>query len=96
MASGRDERGQRIRVGLTGLAAVLVLVAAIAAVLDGMRDEEGPANAAQAVVANAAQPNEPLAEIGVVPATVASNTLDLTPTREPEPIQPTPPPQPLD
>jgi hypothetical protein len=71
---------QRVRVGLTGLAAVLLIVAAAAAIFESASDEPPVAaidadhNAAVAnmIVDNSLDitpkvPNEPLAEIGVAP-----------------------------
>lgn len=74
----KQERMQRVRVGLTGLAAVLVVVAAAAAVFESASDEPVTASAPNAidsatVVENMLPPeeetpNEPLAEIGAAPA----------------------------
>ena len=71
----RQERMQRVRVGLTGLAAVLIVAAAAAAVFESAGDES--ANAANAAAPPTAvenmltdeteTPNEPLAEIGAAP-----------------------------
>ena len=71
MASGSEaqdeakERVQRVRIGLTGLAFVLVLVLIGAAITNWSTD---PPTANQ-VIANAmpSEPNEPLAEIGAAP-----------------------------
>jgi hypothetical protein len=52
---------QRIRIGLTGLAFVFLFVLLFAAI--SRNGGEAPAN--QAV--NSAEPNEPLAELGVAP-----------------------------
>jgi len=72
-------RMQRVRVGLTGLAAVLLVVAVAAAVFESASDEApntgNPQHnemAAKAAVSNMLDsvpvvPNEPLAEIGVAP-----------------------------
>lgn len=72
----KQERMQRVRVGLTGLAAVLVVVAAAAAVFESAGDDPAaaPDNAAATAVENmlveddVETPNEPLAEIGAAPA----------------------------
>lgn len=55
---------QRIRIGLTGLAFVFLLVLLGTAISRGSEEAapNGPASA------NLAQPNEPLAELGVAPA----------------------------
>ena len=71
-------RVQRIRVGLTGLGAVLLVVAATAAIFDTARRDAqagatavAPSAAVSPAIENAAEPaNEPLAEIGVTPMTV--------------------------
>lgn len=55
---------QRIRIGLTGLAAAFIIVLFASAISRSSRDE--PMNAAQAqAIAN--EPSEPLAELGVAP-----------------------------
>jgi hypothetical protein len=56
---------QRVRIGLTGLAFVFVLVILGAAV--SRWGEEAPDNNNVAVVNADAEPNEPLAELGVAP-----------------------------
>jgi hypothetical protein len=69
---------QRVRVGLTGLGAVLLVVAVSAAIFESARKQPGDnvvaMNASQAQVANMVgnsadqAPNDPLTEIGVTPA----------------------------
>ena len=61
-----NERVQRVRIGLTGLAFVFVLVLIGAAITNW---GDAPTNAANQAMANAtpAEPNEPLAEIGAAP-----------------------------
>jgi hypothetical protein len=59
---------QRIRIGLTALAAVFILVLLGSIVSRSSRDDVS--NAAQQVAAN--EPSEPLAELGVAPG--ASDT----------------------
>ncbi|WP_309603170.1 hypothetical protein [Sphingomonas sp.] len=61
-----NERMQRIRIGLSGLAFVFLLVL-IGAAISNWGDT--PTNAANQAIANAtpAEPNEPLAEIGAAP-----------------------------
>lgn len=56
---------QRIRIGLTGLAFAFLLVLLASAISRSSHDEAS-INAAQAA-ANAAEPTEPLAELGVAP-----------------------------
>jgi hypothetical protein len=75
---------QRVRIGLTGLAFVFVLVL-LAAVFTTPSDEEpitansldypAASGAASANVADA-EPKEPLAELGVAPGNVDSNTAE--------------------
>ncbi len=61
---------QRIRIGLTGLAFVFLLVLLGTAI--SKSSDDGAANLA---AVNAAEPNEPLAELGVAPG---SNEQDGT------------------
>jgi hypothetical protein len=64
----RRERMQRIRVGLTGLAVVLLIVFAATALFNRVRDAQSPAtNAAQASEAEKSSMDEPLADLGVAP-----------------------------
>ena len=56
---------QRVRIGLTGLAFVFLLVLLGAAVSRWSADEPGPNTANEVNVE--AEPNEPLAELGVAP-----------------------------
>lgn len=94
MASGNSERGQRVRVGLTGLAAVLVIVAAVAAIFESATDDPATVAVAENGMSNdASSVDEPLAQIGVVPSSETANqALDLVPETPPEPIEPVPPP----
>ena len=73
---------QRIRVGLTGLGAVLLIVAISAAIFESARQQPGNEVAlnrteqtvANMVAANATEaPSDPLTEIGVTPGTPAAN-----------------------
>ena len=57
---------QRVRIGLTGLAFVFLLVL-LGAVISRWSTDEPGSNLANAVVNNDAEPNEPLAELGVAP-----------------------------
>jgi hypothetical protein len=67
------ERMQRIRVGVTGLAAVLLVVAVATAIASGVRrsaDETAANVAPPAVVVtvdNSSSENEPLAQLGAAP-----------------------------
>ena len=65
MADDAGTSAQRIRIGLTGLAFVFLLVLLGAAICRWGEADSVPNNA---VEANAdAEPNEPLAELGVAP-----------------------------
>jgi hypothetical protein len=82
-AADRDqgERVQRVRAGVTGLAAVLVIAGLAGAIFNSASEERpvGPsgstdAQAVASITGNTAtaidsSPNEPLAELGVAPAT---------------------------
>ena len=74
---------QRVRVGLTGLGAVLLIVAVSAAIFESARRPEtaasAPSQRTEQAVANMVgktveAPSEPLAEIGVTPAAPAAAT----------------------
>ena len=66
----KDERTQRIRTGLTGLAIVFLLVMLGAAIT---RSSEEHPPAPDNALATPAGPNDPLAEIGAAPATSPTN-----------------------
>jgi hypothetical protein len=97
---------QRVRVGLTGLGAVLLVVAVSTAIFESARHRPGSgdnvvaANASQAQVANmvgnsaADAPNDPLTEIGVTPAgPPATNTVaPIEPPPVPTAVAPAPAP----
>jgi len=68
MAHQAGSSAQRIRIGLTGLAAAFIIVLFASAISRSSHD--GTANAAQQAIAN--EPSEPLAELGVAPG--ASDT----------------------
>lgn len=61
---------QRIRIGLTGLAFVFLLVMLGTAISRSTENSAAPANNANA---NASEPNEPLAELGVAPGDSGTN-----------------------
>ena len=65
MADDAGITAQRIRIGLTGLGFAFLLVL-LGSVISRSGDDDGAGTAA-AVEANDAQPNEPLAELGVAP-----------------------------
>ena len=60
---------QRIRIGLTGLAAAFIIVLFASAISRSSRDEV--TNAAQQTAVN--EPSEPLAELGVAPGSSEQN-----------------------
>ncbi len=64
MADDGGITAQRIRIGLTGLAFAFLLVLLGSVISRSRREAPGGATAAEA---NDAQPNEPLAELGVAP-----------------------------
>ena len=67
----KEERMQRIRIGLTGLAFVFLLVLLGTAI---SRSGEDPlSKASQNELATPEEPNEPLAEIGAAPGTATSS-----------------------
>jgi len=68
MAHQAGTSAQRIRIGLTGLAAAFIIVLFASAISRSSHD--GTANAAQQATDN--EPSEPLAELGVAPG--ASDT----------------------
>ena len=93
---------QRVRIGLTGLAFVFILVL-LGAVFSRPSQEEpitantieremDPVNRAAAPPANAAEPKEPLAELGVAPGNADTNS--SVPAAPPADPALAPPPQP--
>jgi hypothetical protein len=62
----RQERMQRMRVGLTGLAVVLLIVA-LATALFNRAGTSGPTNVAENVAQAKTEKDEPLAHLGVAP-----------------------------
>lgn len=74
---GADEQGndrmQRIRVGLTGLAVVLVLVALVTAVFTRVNNSAPPG--ANASVTKDNSKDEPLANLGVTPGAPANEAV---------------------
>ena len=67
----REERMQRIRIGLTGLAFVFLLVLLGTAI--SRSGEDGSAVPVHNELAAPEEPNEPLAEIGAAPGTTGEN-----------------------
>ena len=70
-ATGRDtetgDRMQRVRVGLTGLAVVLLIIALAAAVFRRVDDQAGVSSANNSAQVLPPSIDEPLAELGVAP-----------------------------
>ena len=64
MSDDTGTSAQRIRIGLTGLAVAFLLVL-FGSVISRSRDENSPLQGNEQL--NDAQPNEPLAELGVTP-----------------------------
>ena len=64
----KEERMQRIRIGLTGLAFVFLLVLLGTAISRSSEDSAAPP-----VQNELQEPNEPLAEIGAAPGTTTEN-----------------------
>ena len=64
MSDDTGTSAQRIRIGLTGLAVAFLLVL-FGSVISRSRDENSPPQGNEQL--NDAQPNEPLAELGVTP-----------------------------
>ena len=67
----KEERMQRIRIGLTGLAFVFLLVLLGTAISRSSEDRSVPP--VQNQLASPEQPNEPLAEIGAAPGTATAS-----------------------
>ena len=79
----KQERTQRIRYGLTGLAVVFLFVL-LGTAISNSADE--PTGLGQPNIAAPAEPNEPLAEIGAAPnsASAANETIVAEPAKSPE------------
>lgn len=85
----RDAQMQRVRVGLTGLAAVFLLTLLAASILGmlGQDEPHGVRLANGAVVGNVAEPpKEPLAELGVAPGGNQPKTIMVAPPPAARPI----------
>ncbi|MCY7339337.1 MAG: hypothetical protein LH465_05215 [Sphingomonas bacterium] len=61
-----DERIQRVRIGLTGLAFVFLLVL-LGTAISRSSDDPAPTSTNMSGLAAGAEPEEPLAELGVAP-----------------------------
>jgi len=86
----KQEGLQRVQIGLTGLAGVVLLVGLANIVIDKARVDQALPPAVvptltdgNAVNAAAAQPKEPLAELGVTPAQTV--TTPVVPDLQPDP-----------
>ncbi|MEO8722418.1 MAG: hypothetical protein ABI395_02690 [Sphingobium sp.] len=86
----RKEAMQRIQVGLTGLAGIVLMVALANVVVRNIRPGDGSGSAAMGSAANASNayengdaPREPLAELGVTPA--ADPAVGAVPDLQPDP-----------
>jgi hypothetical protein len=64
MAEGAGTSAQRIRIGLTGLAFAFLLVL-LGSVISRSREDGAPLK--NTTSANEAEPNEPMAQLGVAP-----------------------------
>lgn len=82
--SRRQEGLQRVQIGLTGLAGVVLLVGLANIVIDKARidDPTVPPPAVPTLEVNAVAPKEPLAELGVQPA---PEQAPIVPDLQPDP-----------
>ncbi len=93
----RDAIMQRVRVGLTGLAAVFLLTLLAASIFSllGQDEQHGARFANGATVANVASvddlPREPLAELGIAPGGNLPKTPKAAPEARPAPAPVAPP-----
>lgn len=81
----RQEGLQRVQIGLTGLAGVVLLVGLANIVIDKARMDDAalpPPTAMPTLTGNAAAPREPLAELGVQPA---PEQAPIVPDLQPDP-----------
>lgn len=67
-----DERIQRVRIGLTGLAFVFLLVL-LGTAISRSSDDPAPGSTNMSGAAPSAEPEEPLAELGVAPGQSTSD-----------------------
>ena len=75
MADDPGSSAQRIRIGLTGLAFAFLLVL-LGSVISRSGEDDAPPTAAENLAANQAEPNEPLAALGVAPGTTEEDIAD--------------------
>ena len=94
MAQDTAQTSQRVKVGMIGLAAVLLLIGLAAAIFStASRERAVPGTARADVVANMAMPNsasphdsrinEPLVELGVAPSAAPDNASDVAAGKTP-------------
>ena len=83
----RRERMQRVRVGLTGLAVVLLLVLLATMVFQGVRGDTRSTPAQ--VIAKEKSDDEPLSDLGIVPRAPDNSTNSAAPSAAP-PATPAP------
>ena len=75
MADGNRRDGmQRVRVGLTGLAVVLVLLAVATAIFRTVDNQAFGNNSAEALVNKSGANDEPLADLGMAPGAPNENS----------------------
>ena len=77
-----SERTQRVRIGLTGLAFVFLLVL-LGTAVSRSGDETAAGTAPANGLANGAEPEEPLAQIGVAPGQSSNQNEAGPPARAP-------------
>lgn len=75
MGDHAGSSAQRIRIGLTGLACAFLLVLLGSVVIRSGDDDSGRSEA-EKIAVNAAEPAEPLAELGVAPGTTAEDVVE--------------------
>lgn len=92
VADQKSQSMQRVRVGMIGLAAVILLIGLASILFSGVRDQRGRTAAGggdAAVVANLAAPDgatlnesdEPLADLGVAPGSASIDAATNNQTR---------------
>ena len=75
-----DDRMQRVRVGLTGLAVVLLIAALVTAVLRRVDEQVAPPGANNAAAADPSpSEDEPLAALGVAPGAANADDNAVSP-----------------
>ncbi|WP_239804413.1 hypothetical protein [Croceicoccus hydrothermalis] len=97
LRGARAQASQRIQLGITGIGAMLLLVALASTIMEQAREAEDPQIAAQEGAEAKANRSDPLVDIGVVPELPAEgeagSVRDL-PAAELPPTQTAPPTQP--